>query len=225
VLLLACIGVFFGLNFVPSPTYVQYFSVVAVLAAAPAAQFFLHLANRVASRVAPPQRLRFAIASASLLILVCFCFLGVKDFQRFLVTGEKVIGVGAPNHKSWRIAAISKAARRIDELNVNKKPVYVSWPGYMLEASSIPLAGTENNFGVGWANARAFSEVEEQSRRVMSRRGIVKAFSSGEIELVVLFLGRGRSTELEKEIRELGAKRVEATGGISFFMKDQTQRP
>jgi hypothetical protein len=120
------------------------------------------------------------------------------------------------------MAAVSRAARRIDELNVNQKPVYVSWPGYLLEASSKALPGTENNFGVGWANARNFSEAEEVSRRVLSRRGIIRAFGSGEIDVVVLFLGRGRATELDKGIRELGAKKVDAIGGISFFMRPQS---
>jgi hypothetical protein len=212
--LLLCAGLFGILNFIPSPTYVQYFSVLAVLTVAPAAHALERLCEKVCGRGA-----RAWGVLGALLCVVLFCSLGTRDFKRFLITGEKVIGVGAPNHRSWRIEAVRRAGRRIDQLNGSGKPVYVSWPGYLIEAVSTPLPGSENNFGVGWANVRDFSESEEVSRRIASRRTIVKAFALGEIDLVVLFLGRGRTSELQKQIQTHGAKKIDSMGGIAFFRR------
>jgi hypothetical protein len=213
--LLASALLFFALNFVPSPTYVQYFCVVAVLLAAPAAHSLAILCDYVRYRASSGV---YAAVAMGLMILL-FAWLGSLDMYRYLFSGEKVIGVGGPNHRAWRLEVPSEVAAKIDQLNPASKPVYVSWPGYLIEARSVALAGTENNFGVGWANNLGLEGEQARERRVLGRTEIADAFSDQAIDVVALFVGRGRKNGLEDLIQNSGAKKVENHKGILFYTR------
>jgi hypothetical protein len=205
------------LHFIPSPTYVQYFFVVLVLAVAPAAHVLVSAADRILKRFAAPRIAAFSLAFA----IVAFGWLGSLDFYRYLVNGERVIGVGRLFSESWRIQVPSVIAKAIDTANTARKPVYVSWPGYLLESESKALPGTENNFGVGWANNQGVRGRHAAERRVLGRDGILKAYDSGIIDRVVLFVGRGVHNTLGDTLVEKGARRAVIYPGIDLYERPE----
>jgi 4-amino-4-deoxy-L-arabinose transferase-like glycosyltransferase len=218
-ILVTSAAMFFVLNFIPSPTYVQYFCVVAALAAAPSAHCFLSACDWIRARTG----IRYAAAVSAVLGILFFSWLGSLDMYRFLFSGEKVIGVGGPNHNAWRLHVPSEIAQKIDNLNTHNKPVYVSWPGYLLEARSPALPGTENNFGVGWANNLGLEGEEARARRVLGRTEIADAIGDKRVDVVALFLGRGRKNGLEDLIEPHGVRRVENYKGIVLYSRNASQ--
>jgi 4-amino-4-deoxy-L-arabinose transferase-like glycosyltransferase len=211
--LVASALLFFALNFIPSPTYVQYFCVVAVLLAAPAA----HSAVIACDWLRYRSGITCCSSTGIACVIIFFAWLGSLDMYRYLFSGEKVIGVGGANHQAWRLEVPRRVAAKIDQLNFENKPVYVSWPGYLVEARSAALAGTENNFGVGWANNLGLEGERARVHRVLGRTGIANAFADRSIEVVTLFVGRGRKNGLEDLIQAGGARRVENYHGIVFY--------
>lgn len=218
-ILIASAGLFFVLNFIPSPTYVQYFCVVVTMAAAPAAHCFLTACNQLNERTG----IRSLSTLAATLGVLAFSWLGSLDMYRYLYSGEKVIGVGGPNNRAWRLQVPSEVAAKIDQLNPENKPVYVSWPGYLLEARSPALAGTENNFGVGWANNLGLEGEEAKARRVLGRTEIADAVGDRKVDVIALFLGRGRKNGLEDLIEPHGVRRVENYMGIVLYSRSPSQ--
>lgn len=216
-ILVGSAALFFLLSFIPSPTYVQYFCVVVPLVAGPVAHALLAACDWLQGHL----KYRWTALTASLVSIGCFVWLGSLDMYRYLYSGEKVIGVGGPNHRAWRLDIPGQVARTIDGLNRQNKPVYVSWPGYLLEGSSRALPGTENNFGVGWANNAGLEGAEAEARRVLGRTGIAAAYERGTIDVVALFLGRGRRNGLQELIEPHGAQKVEGYNGIVFYARSE----
>ena len=181
-------------HLIPSPTHMQYFSVATFLLVPPA----------VSGLVAFGQALRRALSVTALKIvpvtvftfLIAFGAMAYGDLRRFLVTGDGVEGVGKYSGHSWRLAMMPKVSAEIDRLNINSKPVVSSWPGYLVEARSHALSGTENHFGYSWVGLNLFNPDEQDLRHVMSHDRAVTAFVRGDVDLVVVYNGPKRSKAL-----------------------------
>lgn len=207
------------ISFLPAPTYVQYFSVVGVLLVAPLVHAVLSLGEAFARRCVTQRAVCVAHVLCVSGVLVLYLGAGVPDFYRFLVSGDRVIGVGDRNRKAWTISAMSEVAKRIDKLNTSGSPVFSSWPGYLLESKSEALEGTENHFGVAWASSKQMSRERAAGLRVLSRQHIPEAFDEGRFDAAVLFVGRDRTSPLGQELYAHGMVKAEEYRGIHFLTR------
>ncbi len=203
-----------AVNFLPEPTYVQYFSVVAfLLVPAAVAGFSLLL---VRSGALFPGGGRVVVPVVGALSLALFTFLGKGDTTRFLETGESVAGVGKFSKSSWRIGTMKDVALAVDAANTSGKPVLSGWPGYLLESRAPALAGTENHFAFAWAAANSFSPAEQAARHIASQERAVQAFVDGEADIAVAYAGPKRSRPLLDALKARGAKRVAKVGWVEI---------
>ena len=203
-----------GLNFLPEPTYTQYFSVVAFLLVPAAVAGFSLLLARAGAVL--PGGARVVLPVAGTLSIALFAFLGKADTARFLETGESVAGVGKFSKNSWRIGTMKEVALAVDAANTAGKPVLSGWPGYLLESRSSALAGTENHFAFAWATANSFSPAEQAERHIASQERAVQAFVDGEADIAVAYAGPKRSRPLLDALRARGAKRVAKVGWVEI---------
>jgi hypothetical protein len=213
------IAILFAVSLLPEPAYLQYFSPFVMLLI-PLSSVGLLCASRAISRILPLHRLRGAVVLLAIFVgMFWYGGEGKRDFTRFLITGDDVIGVGRHNSRAWRLAFVSKVAKVIDEQNVSRKPVFSSWPGYLLETDSGALSGTENQFGHTWANYERMTATEQEKRHIMTRKRVLEAYANEEFDVYALFIGKGRTTPLERAVRKQGAKRARVIDGFSLYSR------
>jgi hypothetical protein len=135
------------ISLLPTPSFVQYFCMgmpFLIVAAVCATSDYVTLLH-----AAPPK----SIAVLSVAMVLSFTALSVPGFRRYLVTGDRVIGVNniydAPNWTLDKVNAVSKA---INQLAAPNEEVASFWPGYIFASKADPYPGLENDFGGEIAN-------------------------------------------------------------------------
>ncbi len=218
--LVIIVAILFVVSLLPEPAYLQYFSPFVMLLvplAAEGLRFCASLPTRFTQK--PLVRVLGSLALITTGV-VLFGLEGRDDFKRFLITGDDVIGVGVHNRKAWRLGFVSKISQEIDKHNVSNKPVFASWPGYLLESNAEALPGTENQFGHTWAAYQRFNDEEQSMRHIMSQKRVAEAYQQGAFDLYAIFIGKGRTTPLERAVRKDGLKRVGIYEGFSLYSRD-----
>ena len=122
-----------SISLLPAPSLTQYFCV--------AVPFLIVVAVEPLNGIRTP----LAVAGASVLLLV-FVAASIKDVQRFLSSGEDVIGVSRPRLAvNFRLDSVVAMSHRLDECASPGEPVMSLWPGYLVQSKTQPLPGFENN--------------------------------------------------------------------------------
>ncbi len=163
-----CVYIAFGLfvlNFIPTPSYVQYFStlipflIIIVL-------FFIHtLYNSNLSKM--------VINVIILPCLILFFYKLPSDFLRYTKTGEGVIGIrDQDNAKHWNISHIKAISKKINEITKSGEVVFSLWPGYLFETDAVPMKGLENHFGHKVSNR--LSAVEKDKYVILGEKEALK---------------------------------------------------
>lgn len=209
--------VLFAISLLPEPAYLQYFSPFVMLLVPFSASGLVRLSQGVSSVLLKGRFQGVLIVVLIITSVALYSLEGQKDFTRFLITGDDVIGVGTHNSRAWRLGFVSKVSKLIDENNSSGKPVFASWPGYLLETDSDALSGTENQFGHTWASYQSMSDEEQEQRHIMSRKRVLASYVSGSFDVYALFIGKGRTTPLERAVRKQGAKRLRIIEGFSLY--------
>lgn len=210
-------GLLAAAHMIPTPTYVQYFSVVAFLLVPPAVAGWYAVGERLRTTgMARSQRWE-SLSVAS--VLVCFGLLGLGEWSDFTRTGNKVIGVGRHSAESWRLETISKVSAEIDRRNPDGKPVFSSWPGYLVESQSSVVRGTENQFAQTWVRNAALPPEEQDRRNIVSYDRALEALARGEVGLAVVYSDPTKEPELATRVEAAGGQRVTQIEGISLFKK------
>lgn len=222
-LLLLSAVLFSAVSFVPSPTYVQYFSVAAVLLVPATAQFFYSVSYFIGQRFRYATVRPLVTGLCIVLSLGVYVRLGYADFYRFFVSGERVIGVGDLNRHGWRMSFVSWVSQRIDELNSSGQPVFSNWPGYFLESKARALPGTENHFGHGWATYKRFSRERAQELKVASRAHVLEDLEDQRFDAAVVFVGRYRSSSLVRALTTRGMQEHEERLGVRFLTRGESE--
>jgi hypothetical protein len=216
--------ILFMVHLVPEPTYLQYFSLVQMLLIPPCLYHFLTLMNHFITRsweFPPFQRFisKVSLAIVTALFLTMYSLLGVPDIQKYLYTGDDVIGVGRLNREAWRLHTVKEISNRIDQYAGKNDYVLTSWPGYCVETKAHIVPGIESNFGPQWARNAMFSKDEQSRRKILSWERAVKRFTKDRAKLAVLFLGIGRTNNLEREVIKAGGVKVSSLSGIGMYRK------
>jgi len=163
----------FIINLLPTPAFVQYFSVlIPILLLAIADQIDLVFKNKKLDDSAHPRSF-YRWVSALLIIYVVFSPI---DMVRYTTWGKNVPGVDATYN--WKLETIKEIA---DWINNNTSPgetVLSWWPGYLIETHAQPVEKLENHFVSLVANKLSKDELtrykiisnEEISHLIISRR-------------------------------------------------------
>ena len=205
----------FFVHTLPEPTYVQYFCLVLVFMIPPAAKVLVDCAKILEKRVN-----RTLATSMVALVLVAYGAAGLPDYRRFVLTGDGVIGVGNTNREAWRMNTVSRVSRAVDSISDTSTGfIFASWPGYCVETKLRVLPGIESQFGPQWARNGNLSKDEQNRRKVLSWDRALKRVRKGTARVAVIFLGRGRTNNLEQGLRELGARREGLIAGIAIYRK------
>jgi hypothetical protein len=158
----------------PSPPFVQYFSVVVPF-------FALFVATGVSSWAA---KSRIA-ARAGAAMLAVFVLIAVPSANRFLITGEQVAGVPDPKFAGdRRIASVLEVSKAIDVRTTPGEAVLSLWPGYLFESHAMPVAGLESNAGTYMA--RVLTGAQQEKFHILSPEAIIAAIGARKPRLVVL---------------------------------------
>jgi hypothetical protein len=170
-----------GISLLPTPSYVQYFSLCVPFLAAAAvcgASDVLEELDLVETK-----RRVFAIAGAGFMVL--FVAAAVTDYGRFCVTGAGVNGIhGAALAPNWTIDRVREVSRAVDGVTAPGEPVLSLWPGYLFESHARPFPGSENNTGRDRADALSLSELVRY--RIVSLEQIEHGLSRHEPRVVVV---------------------------------------
>ena len=163
----------------PTPPLIQYYCVVV--------PFFLFFIVSSLNRwldtlpIAP----RRILLGACSILLVAFLASAVPDYQRFLNTGNEVIGVfnvrWAPN---WRISSITAVSRAIDRLTRPGERVLSLWPGFLFESHARPVPGLENNAGTYLADR--LTRAQQDRYHILAPGDILAGIAARTPRLVIL---------------------------------------
>ncbi|MBI3977520.1 MAG: glycosyltransferase family 39 protein [Chloroflexi bacterium] len=166
-----------AVSLLPTPAYLQYFSVAVPFLVVNAVLFIADHADHLFAR---PYRPLLAM------LVVAYLLVSPAELYRYAVSGYNVPGVGDPDvAASWTIPAINRVARAIDESGLGVgEPALSWWPGYFVEARTPALPKTENHGGLTISSKLAESELERY--HIISAAGVHRAIAERTVRLVVL---------------------------------------
>ena len=142
--------IIFGLliiNFLPRPSYVQYFCILVPFLIITSLEGIAELCLSFK----PLGRLTGKIAQAVLLIFFLWFYFNKlpSDYLRYTKTGDGVIGIRTLEEaKHWNIKNISKISNAISIYSEAGEEVYSPWPGYLFQSHARAVKGFENHFGL-----------------------------------------------------------------------------
>jgi hypothetical protein len=163
----------------PTPTYVQYWSVTVpflIVAAVAGGAGLL-------DSMQPGRRRRAALAAGGLLS-VLFLIAPVRDYRRFVGSGEEVSGIDQGRAFNWKISTVSAVSRAIDGLAAPGERVMSLWPGYIFQSKAEAFPGLENNSATFLADGLRPDQLERY--HILSPAQIQAAIASHIPKLVVV---------------------------------------
>jgi len=139
----------FCINFIPTPTYNQYFCAVIP---------FLVIA-------AAPTLSKFPLIPMSIFLLG-YLFFVKEDFVKYTKTGDGVVGMMPGNASNRRLPVMKEIADSIDKEVPPGSSVISDWPGLLINSHASFYPGLENPFGK--VGAKKLSPEQKQRYKVLS---------------------------------------------------------
>ncbi len=162
------------LSFLPSPTYVQYFSLSVPFLCVGAAGLCSLLLSR-----------RLLLYLAMILFLVFYLLPFPEDYKNYTRSGKGVIGIGnASNAKTWRVEPVEEVAQWLSEHARPHEQVMSSWPGFLLSAPVRSYPELENHFGLYIADRVPVAD--RRKFKIMSWSEFSEKIARGSTRLLVL---------------------------------------
>ncbi|MBP7736796.1 MAG: glycosyltransferase family 39 protein [Spirochaetes bacterium] len=202
-------------NFLPTPTYVQYFSALmpffAVIITGMVNAFYED------SRSGPSQTGQVGTMLAVMGII--YAIASFSEMYRFTYGGQYVQGIvtheNAPN---WSIPTVRKITSDMERLSEGDRAVISWWPGYFISSSCMPMEGMENHFGL---------DVEKRLPReklikyhLVSSEIIDERIRKGDIRVVVLgnWAWDDRKLHYRDLLKKNGYERAETVYDAELFV-------
>jgi hypothetical protein len=167
-----------AISFVPTPSYYQYFSLVAPLWA-------ILCGVKIFEIVRAPigDRLHLRIILPTCLVLISL-FGFHTNLEKYLHNGEGVMGIPkSSNPTDFTLEATEQVTDRINALFDSGDVIFTNWNGYLLGAKAKPYPGSENIFGI--RTAARFPKISE-GLRLSSYENISTSLRQGKISGVVI---------------------------------------
>lgn len=208
----------FALGFVsilPTPSYAQYFCLcmpfLIVAAVCGTSDYFTSLR---------PARPRWVAVLAGVAMLAFVASSG-PSFQRYLVTGDSVIGIeDTHDSPNWTLDNVSAVSKAIDELVAPNEEIASFWPGYIFASTAKPYPGFENDSG--WVAVNQLTVDQRAKYHVSTRSHIVDHIASHTPRIVVLGNqgneGFSDVSEWARVLRTNGYTAVRIIGDTSIFL-------
>ena len=195
-------AVLFTISLVPSPTWLQYFSVAVPFLVICLVEISTELSKKLAPIVLG-------------LVAIYFIYTGLADVKNYTGTGKGVHGIYETNLEASRLENISEISNKINELSEPGEPVISVWPGYLLESHASVFPGMENQFWVRVGHK--LSDEDAAKYKIMTLRSLQEAVRSRKAKLVVIDLHKAGRFFPKKVLKKSGYKEVAKVHNVLFF--------
>lgn len=209
------IAALFVLNFVPSPSYLQYFCTLT--------PFLIITALFGVKKIISFSVKHRTVAARSFTysLLLIFCILYFKDFsgdlRSYTRTGEGVIGINKEkNARNWTLERVRIINAKTEDLSQSTDKIVAFWPGYLLETSRSIHPGFENHFRE--IAARKLTPKDQKRYRVPSKQTVRALIRKREIDLVI-FNDSPKRRGIKKALEDGGYLLVGQEAPVSFYRK------
>lgn len=208
----------------PTPSYLQYFSVCMPLLIVTAVSGSTNLFRSLDLR-----RDRLLFAGGALIALAAYTGLGLHDLRKYVVTGDGVPGVYAARDRAdWRIDRVVKVSEAVDRITQPGEVVASFWSGDIFQSHALPEPGLENPFAITVADK--LTAAQRTKYHIATWQDIETNFASGQPRVVVLrsqissAFPRHEFPEVEQRAQRLatlltaqGYALVTSSGDISIY--------
>ena len=171
---------------------------------------------------------RKAVATGCIALIACYVAVAARDFRRFLITGENVLGLEPGRENAFRLREVVAVSQAVDQVTSPGDAVASFWPGYLFQSHAKPFPGFENDFGLLLAHRIT---AEQRARyHILSRDDIETDFASQLPAVVVLrdHIDRPTPNPFRRWVRGMedgfravlvgsGYERVRTVGDISIY--------
>jgi 4-amino-4-deoxy-L-arabinose transferase-like glycosyltransferase len=162
----------FVVSLVPSPTDPQYFCLLIPF-------MIVEACHALAGRYMPRWWILGPVVAA---LVAGYTVLGVRDLERYRVTGQAVPGVWTPDRiPRWSIPTIMGVAKIIDDADQREGASW--WPGYFVSTKTPLNLMLANDFG--FRAAARLTLVERQRVRIMAHDDVVEMMNKKDPPLFV----------------------------------------
>lgn len=200
----------FLINFLPSPTWVQYF--------APLVPFFIIGALFLVSELykASSKRASILISVMALIISAGYLYSTPSVIHKFTVSGKDVVGLGDENPEYSHIWHMKEIGEKINHYTKPGEQVMSQWPGFPFESHAYGLPKMENQFWVKvW---RKVSEEEREKFHLASLPFLKKQVSENKIRLI---LNGRRGHEFHRlKVHKHNYRKMFSKYGVEFYILD-----
>jgi hypothetical protein len=208
----------------PTPTYLQYFSICLpflIVSTVCGAHESIKGLNSSQQRV----------AAGIICALAAAAYVGVAmgDVRRYLFTGNGVPGLRlARDNNDWRLERVAEVSRVVEQLASPGEVVASFWPGDIFDTKAAPLSGLENHFALSIADKltpqqrlryhiTSLADIEAKvashnPRIIVDRSQMVSAITMEDAQ------NMERTVEsLRRSLDQNGYKLVRSIGDISIY--------
>jgi Dolichyl-phosphate-mannose-protein mannosyltransferase len=208
-------------SLVPTPIYVQYFSVTTPFLLI---SCFTSLATLTKTLRLPTDQSRQIITGILPLSLVgAVLVVAPIDLDRYLRTGVGVMGLGERRHMpNWEIQTVDKLGKLLDLHDLGSRGVVTFWPGYLVSSKWHPRSGLENQFGILTAN-RLEEQTQRRKFKVLSQAEAWQSLVEDPALLVLDLHGLTRGTKAR--LRKYGLILTAQEEKIGVFKQAKAETP
>jgi 4-amino-4-deoxy-L-arabinose transferase-like glycosyltransferase len=201
----------FVVGLAPSPSWLQYFSVMVPFLVAGAA--FLVEELRTDPRA---ERLRASRTVRALGAIAALVHLhgAAENVERFARSGEDAI-----TFRRTRLGDASAVARAVDRLTLPGERIVSDWPGHVFESHADVVDGTENQFSARIERKLTTEQIERY--RLMPLQERLDTIRRGDVRVAVLPAGKAHLRTIE----DAGFRQVAEIGGALIFEKEGAGGP
>jgi hypothetical protein len=157
-------------SLLPSPPYVQYFSLAVPWLAIGAAA----LVGRGSARS----------LLAVFLVIICASMPVLKKYEALTQSGEGLLGIEPEHAEKYSLAAVREANQNIQNWSGAGAEVLALWPGYLVDGPVWPVAGFENQFAHKIASR--FTGAAQQKRFHLSTLRAAKSIAMKQTHKVIV---------------------------------------
>ena len=131
-------------SLLPTPLYVQYFSMVIPFLIA---GMMCLLVDYFAELTSPASRRKVRIAGAVFVAL--FVLAGLPTFRQYLQIWQATPYLkGVADPQSWTLQQVAAVSAALDQVSAPGEPVASFWPGYVFASHADSYRGYEDSFGM-----------------------------------------------------------------------------
>lgn len=201
----------FCINFLPTPSYVQYFTTLAPFCVIALILFYSDLMKKVWHS----KLTRYFVLLLSLFLLFEYFRVVPADFRKYTQSGYGVLGVRGPaDAPNKTLNAMKEIAQMLDKHVPAGQVVLSPWPGILIDSKTKVFPGLENHFGLKVSNKLKPEELERY--HIVSEAQIEEMLRSGAVQYVAMS-DKGVDRRYSDSLKAGGYKELESAREVTLF--------